>query len=551
MFKRNFPKFLNKPLEKPELYPYLYAINFKGLEERIKKELDIAPIQCSKCGAILTDIDQIKEDSKIGTYFNCKYCGTLNTVEKTTLIERLPDEIEFILRDVQKKVEEKIEAMEHTEGELYIAVIDISGSMSSGKIEAVKKSLVQTLKDFKLNSPSTKFLLIAFESSVYYYLKHDRDAIKFSGDALFSIEGMRKLYEQSVKDLSVGSIGEFADGWIKKIQNLRTIDMTALGPALFFAILSFEKLGLTGRITLLTDGLANQGIGNLSGTSPGAEQYYEKMAELCNQLNIIVDFVGVSSPGDNNEMGLQTLGKITDKTGGNMYLISSDKVEAIFSELRQKEYLGKDVAVRIITPPNVKVKNISGAYSSRNQVQESEINLGAVTRDRELYVELDLSSEEIKEIQKEAIPMQLQVEYLDKDGRKRLRVLNEEVPITSSEKEFKANYDQKVNAMMNIQMAGTEIFSGKADKSRRRLDELKKNIENEMLNLKGAGMTFAEEDYAEGIAFLDDELEEISKEEREMEHAPAKSYMAAQGQSRARMSQALKKEKIAKKKKEP
>ena len=91
----------------------------------------------------------------------------------------------------------------------------------------------------------------------------------------------------------------------------------------------------SGRITLLTDGLANQGIGNLSGTTASAEKFYERMADLCNQSNIIVDVVGVSASGDNNEMGLQTLGKITDSTGGKLFLISSDEMEAIFTELRQ------------------------------------------------------------------------------------------------------------------------------------------------------------------------------------------------------------------------
>ena len=77
----------------------------------------------------------------------------------------------------------------------YISVIDISGSMSGAKIEAVRKSLIQTLQDFKMNSPSTKFFLIAFESSVYYYLRHDRETINFNGELLYSLEGMRELFK--------------------------------------------------------------------------------------------------------------------------------------------------------------------------------------------------------------------------------------------------------------------------------------------------------------------------------------------------------------------
>ena len=177
----------------------------------------------------------------------------------------------------------------------------------------------------------------------------------------------------------------------------------------------------SGRITLLTDGLANQGIGNLSGTSIGAEKFYDEMASLCNSSNVIVDVVGVSSPGDNSEMGLQTLGKLTDNTGGKLFLISSEEMEAIFSELRQTNYIGKDVKIKVITPKNVSIKNITGAYSSK-AVTGAEVSLGAVTADRELFVELDSAkgfSGEMSEV-----PVQLQVEYKDAEGRKRLRVIN-------------------------------------------------------------------------------------------------------------------------------
>ena len=43
------------------------------------------------------------------------------------------------------------------------------------------------------------------------------------------------------------------------------------------------------------------------------------------------------------------------------------------------------------------------------------------------------------------IPVQLQVEYKDNEGRKRLRVINDKVQITKDEKEFKTAYDQNLN----------------------------------------------------------------------------------------------------------
>ena len=123
----------------------------------------------------------------------CEFCGTVNTIDKSKIKEKFPNDIDFILIEalsMQSKKEEKITKVGVTEGDLYISVIDISGSMSGAKIIAVKKSLVQTLKDFKINSPMTKFILIAFESSVYFYLRHDRNPLKFSGDLLFSLESI-------------------------------------------------------------------------------------------------------------------------------------------------------------------------------------------------------------------------------------------------------------------------------------------------------------------------------------------------------------------------
>ena len=549
MFFRAFPNFLTQKPSKTELYPYLYSIAFKELGKP-KKEIKTEPIKCKNCGGIFTDTNLIQDDPQKGSYYICEFCGTLNTIDKSRVQEKLPNDIDFILIEALKRKpeeNEKITKMDVNEGDLYISVIDISGSMSGAKIEAVKKSLVQTIKDFKINSPTTKYILITFESSVNYYLKYDRDPLNFRGDVLFSIDEMSNQLRTAIKkEEFIGSIGEFADGWIRKVEEFISRDMTALGPALYLGIDSFNLLNHTGRITLLTDGLANKGIGNLSSTSHGAKKFYEDMAELCNDYKIIVDVVGVSAPGDNNEMGLQTLGKLTDKTGGTLYLISSEEMEAIFSELGQMRYIGKDVKVKIVVPPQIIIKNITGAYSSKSAINGSDINLGAVTEDRELFLELDSAK---KLAEKEDIPIQLQVEYIDNEGRKRIRVINDRVKVTKDENEFKSQYNQKYNVMMNIQTAGRGYYAGNAQESKRRLNNLKSNMLKELKQLKSVNMNFAEHEFTEGLSYLEDELEEIEVEEKDVFQAPGLSFWAAKGQKRARMSLNAMKKRIEKKKK--
>ncbi len=542
MFKRAFEKVLDKTPSRSELYPYIYSLSFKGLKKEVKKILDIKPIICSQCGAILTDISSIQEDDKIGTFYKCRFCGTINVIEKLEISESLPNELDFVLEEGAQKKEDlstKGTTAKTVKGELYISVIDISGSMSGPKIEVVKKSLIQTLKDFKINSPRTKYILITFESFVYYYLNYDKDPIVFDGDTLFSTEQMKKILQKKIeKKTTLGSIGEFADGWVSKVNELQSMDMTALGPALFLAVTSFNLFQSisSGRITLLTDGLANEGIGNLSGTSIGAEEFYDKMAELCNQKNIIVDVVGVSTPGDNNEMGLKVLGKLTDHTGGKLYLISSDEMEAIFTELRQMKYIGKDVKVKIITPSSIKLKKVTGAFSSED-VKKSEINIGAVTEDRELFVEFEAESKDIAEKKMASIPVQFQVEYKDSEGSKKLRIYDDRVNITDNEENFKATYDQRLNAIFNIQSSGIHDYSGEREKAKSQLQNLKKNILEEMNIMKQTNVNFTGTKFMESADYLEDELEEMSLEEKMAEQTPKSSYFASVGQARTRISQ--------------
>ncbi|HEC40365.1 MAG TPA: VWA domain-containing protein [bacterium] len=211
MFNRAFKNFLVKKPSKGDLYPYLYSIAFKELgnpKKKIKKE----PIKCKNCEAVFTDTELIKEDNQKGSYYICEFCGTVNPVDIASIEKNLPSDIDFLIEALQKnkiKDEPKITKVSTTEGDLYISVIDISGSMSGAKIEAVKKSLIQTLKDFKINSPTTKYILIAFESSVYYYLRHDKNPSNFTGDLLFNLEGMKSEFKKSIKkEKRLGSIGE-------------------------------------------------------------------------------------------------------------------------------------------------------------------------------------------------------------------------------------------------------------------------------------------------------------------------------------------------------
>jgi hypothetical protein len=132
-----------------------------------------------------------------------------------------------------------------------------------------------------------------------------------------------------------------------------------------------------------------------------------------------------------------------------------------------------------------------------------------------------------------------------------MRVINDKVKVTTDEMEFKSQYNQKFNVMMNIQRAGTGYYAGNAKESKNRLRNLRNEISGEMSQLGSGVLSFVGggNSFTRGLAYLDDELEEIDREEKKSAQAPTQSYWAVKGQKRARTSLNIMEKRMKKKKK--
>ncbi|MHA1369469.1 MAG: hypothetical protein ACTSRA_07150 [Promethearchaeota archaeon] len=89
---------------------------------------------------------------------------------------------------------------------LITAIIDISGRMSGGKIEAVKHSLVQTIRDWQANSAALSFVLITFHSIVDIYFSTQEQALSL-GDpdsVLHSEDRIKDILASRLSQLSFG-----------------------------------------------------------------------------------------------------------------------------------------------------------------------------------------------------------------------------------------------------------------------------------------------------------------------------------------------------------
>lgn len=553
MFRKSFKNIVKKPIKEIEDMPLVASITMEKLETEDKVEVRTqTPLICKFCGGIL--VDYTKLESKGDSFkWKCEFCGNDNNIEiknseEKKIIEEkkgiTSEELSILFQEMAKDQSKPEDHKEKSYGDTLVAIIDISGSMSGGKLEAVKHSLVQTVKDIKVNAANTIFSLITFTDFVEVYSTPEK-SFKMQGDNdLFSKDNMRKTMQKELRDLKIGPVGEFGDKWITRIQGLQTIGWTALGPGLFAGeVLIEEKIlknkKVSARIILLTDGLANQGMGAVENVDPAkASKFYEEIGKDCLKSGIIIDLIGVQT---GNAVALDIVGKITDITGGEMILISSEQIEAEFSRLSGKNYIARDTILRVFMPDYITLDGISGTYLTSDIPKKpgEPIVLGALDKDREIY----LKFKQNKEVKMDKVPIQIQLEYLDQNNQKKYRVVKSYVNTTDNLEDYKKQYDAELYANMEIQSANQMMKEFKKDEAKAQINQLKQKLSSNIY-AQNASINAAQE----MLDFEEKEWEEDEKYAFEQSIKDVKSYSASKGQSKARMSMDMRKEIMKKKK---
>ncbi|MGY5873331.1 MAG: VWA domain-containing protein [Candidatus Thorarchaeota archaeon] len=494
--------------------PYVLRVEFGHLAHETTKIVG-KPIACHKCNGFLLSTDQIQEDPKVGKHFVCPFCGTLNIIEGEIVVAG--DDTDFVIEPPKDTTETGTDVIS-TGGKSFLALIDVSGSMSGANLAAVKRSLNTSIDSLAANAPETMFGLIEFESSVLSRNLETGEAIHLPQDSFASLDKIMESTKKLLDKIKLVNVGKNTDKLKGHVQALRDQGGTALGPAAAMAYV-IAKHRNVGRIVLLTDGLANEGIGALEGyqVTP-ANQYYENLGKMFLEVGAAVDVVGISSGAG---MELKTLGLLPEATGGQMYFVTPNELDKSLSELAGASMLGRDVEVRLITPPGITIKDASGV--SRSVVdtlkKKSESKIGVVGEDHELYFEV-VPNREIKESE---VPIQVQVSYTDEVGARRVRSLTTKLKVSKNEDEIMATMDPTVGATFVTQKAGEESFSGDREKGRKRIASFRSAMKSKAGAAPKAVQTMLEK----ADKALDMEDKEIERQEEMMEAAPASAPSGA------------------------
>jgi len=492
--------------------PYVLRVEFSHLTHETTKIVG-KPIACHKCNGFLLSLDQIQEDPKVGKHFICPFCGTLNIIEGEIVVAGT--DTDFVVEPPKDTTDTGVVS---PSGKSFLALIDVSGSMSGANLAAVKRSLNTSIDSLAANAPDTMFGLIEFESTVVSRNLETGEAITLPHDSFASLNAIMESTKKLLDKIKLVNVGKNKDSIKGHIQALRDQGGTALGPAAAMAFV-IAKHRDVGRIVLLTDGLANEGIGALEGyqVTP-ASKYYEDLGKMFLDIGAAVDVVGIAS---GRGMELKTLGLLPEATGGQMYYVTPNELDRSLSELAGATMLGRDVEVRLVTPPGITIKDASGV--SRAVVEtlkkESHSKIGVVGEDHELYFEIAPE----KEIKESEVPIQIQVTYTDEAGARRVRAVTTKLKVSKKEDDIMATLDPTVGATFVTQKAGEESFSGDREKGRKRIASFRAALRKKA----GAAPKPVQAMLERADRALDSEEKEIQRQELMMEASPASAPSGA------------------------
>ncbi|KAK6171246.1 hypothetical protein SNE40_019475 [Patella caerulea] len=330
-------------------------------------------------------------------------------------------------------------------------------------LQAVQAAVDKQLEDLAKDHPNRRVAVIAFS-----------DQLLVIGDGTTS---RRTIYNDKLdhfKQLEmIGTelplpkpIKDTQNNLSKQVLKLYASGQTALGPSIVVA------LGLASRysgskIILCTDGLANVGLGKFTcGNSEEQEIFYNDIGVKAVEKGVSISVITIKGA----ETKLVQLGKLADLTSGQVNHVDPMKLTEEFSNILADRIIATNVTATFIlhknlvfleedTEEHVIIKNIGNATmeteitfkygkkgtadTSEKKQEKEECSKGAMATNGN-QSSIDQSSTDTGATSGKSptdtgatsntapteLPFQLQLEYIDTDGTKALRVLTQKRPVT-------------------------------------------------------------------------------------------------------------------------
>jgi hypothetical protein len=233
----------------------------------------------------------IDDDSII--VFCIDISGSMNVTEKV------------IGQVCMKSLENKMKRFEIETGQKFI---HNQNETYVSRLDSLQLAVAQNLENLRIKYPNKRVFLVAFNDDLLILGDGTSNPILITNDKLHN--------EDEILDFSkdiqfIRPIRDTKEKIENRLYQLEACGSTSLGPALLFSIqIAGKKPG--SQVILCTDGLANNGFGNLEENSEDSVPVYENLTNLAIKSRVSVSIITLKGTG----CKLSIIGRLAEHTNG-------------------------------------------------------------------------------------------------------------------------------------------------------------------------------------------------------------------------------------------
>ncbi|XP_005089421.2 circularly permutated Ras protein 1 [Aplysia californica] len=510
------------------------------------------PVVCQKCGAILSHVSKTTVEGEEQKTWVCEFCDEANVVDVEE--EEVPkvEDVTYLLRPAMTTSHSSMSGLDQS---LVIFCVDTSGSMCvtteiNGKVklrgtaqlkrlqsfnetreaqwlpsqrmrdvtyvsrlQAMQAAVDHQLGEMWQTFPHRRVALITFSNEVSVVGDGSQAEVTIAGDKLNSEEQLRKEGTELSLPHSVRNSRKLLGD---KVYKLEEGGATALGPALVVAV-SMASHHPGSKVIVCTDGKANIGLGKMEQEEDeeAANDFYTSVGDRAVDSGVTISVVTIQG----TDCKLVHLGKLADKTGGQVNIVDPMKLREEFSNVLADPIIATKVKATFILYKDLYVYNEDEPDSQPCRVEQQVGNVNresAVTFQfaRRLKPKADKATEKQTEgataseatgpaeattseatgpaedvpsasgsaempqsdlpsasgsaemLPRTDLPFQLQIEYTDTEGNQALRVITRSMPVTSERTQAERHMNMEVLGVHAAKTAADMALKGKYSRSR-------------------------------------------------------------------------------------
>jgi len=432
--------------------PNAFFIKYAELISEPSISSSVKPLLCSKCEAAANNLNKETDGG-----WQCVFCKAEN---KDKIISR-PEGTNIIYNLGTSGPQ--IDSCPN-----YVIIIDRSGSMSvtvSEKMSALQvlvEALKNILTEILSKNAKAKVGLIAVNNKLTVFGDCSSPSQTISDKGILgSEEKVRELANKAKGSFFKDSIAKSVIRITEIIRSLEASSTTALGPSIVYGLELLKGLG-NGKMMIFTDGLSNEGVGDIEPykdiVKVEEKKYYNKWAKEAREQGVSINFFAI----ENSKFDIGFYAPVANQTEGAVYTVDPKNILTEIGLPEEVKQVGINAEITIILPSVLRFWRVIeiGAEVLDSRFYKKYGKVTVNTRDI-LYFVVNPGAMLLSEAKwLKTLPVQVKIKWRAMDGKDYLLICTKSFPVTRG-RSNKVNPDDLKDIMDKL--AKDMVLQGKQD----------------------------------------------------------------------------------------